>query len=155
MKFYIRSTWFAYVYFSTFLVSVFLSLGAYGTFLERTQRADLPNGAYLNRANPFSDEIVLRDPNGTIVMRDISHVLFNDRYVAGEFYETPYSSERFVYKVGDDRAFRDGAGDDDPFEAMLEASGLESEWPWGAEDPNWLDYKRLLVRLGTRGPFPE
>ena len=48
-----------------------------------------------------------------------------------------------------------GQGAFTPLARELEASGLESEWPWGAEDPNWLDYKRLLVRLGTRGPFPE
>jgi hypothetical protein len=121
----------------------------------RTIRAELPNGVYLNRVHPFSEQIVLRAPDGRIVVRDIAHVLFNDRYVAGEIYETPFSRERFVYRVGDDAAVRDSGGADDPFEAMLDASGLEDEWPWGPEDPNWLDFNRLLVRSGYRGPFPE
>jgi hypothetical protein len=121
----------------------------------RTMRGPLPGGAHLSRMHPFSERIVLRAPDGEVVVRDVAHVLFNDDYIAGEFYDTPHSTERFVYKVGDDRAHRDLAGDDDPFEAMLDASGLEAEWPWGPEDPNWLDYKRLLVRLGLRSPFPE
>ena len=98
---------------------------------------------------------MLRAPDGEIVVRDVAHILFNDQYVAGAFYETPYSTERFVYRVGDEQALLDRAGDDDPFETMLDASGLEAEWPWGPEDPEWLDFNRLLVRFGYRSPFPE
>ena len=46
-------------------------------------------------------------------------MVFNDDYVAGAIYETPYSTERFIYKLGDERAFRDLGGADDPFEKML------------------------------------
>ena len=49
-------------------------------------KPNFPNGAYLNRAHPFSNEIVLRALDGRIVVRGIVHVLFNDRYVAGQFY---------------------------------------------------------------------
>jgi hypothetical protein len=107
-------------------------------------RAQLPNGTYVNRAHPFSNQIVLRDPNGNIVVRDLVHVLFNDGYVAGEFYETPYSTERFIYEVGHHRAFRDLAGAD-PFDKMLADSGLAAQWPWGPEDPTWLDWRRLSI----------
>ena len=121
----------------------------------RAIRAELPNGAFLNRAHPFSDEIVLRAPDGRIVVRDIVHVLFNDRYVAGQFYVARHSTARFIYRVGDDKAVRDVAGVDDPFDVILAASGLGENWPWGREDPSWLDFRRLLVRLGYRSPFPE
>ena len=117
--------------------------------LYRTMRAPLPNGAHLNRAHPFSEQIVLRAPDGEIVVRDVAHVLFNDQYVAGAFYETPYSTERFVYKVGDDRAFRDLAGDEDPFEAMLDASGIEAEWPWGTGGS---ELARLQSAVGALWP---
>ena len=30
-----------------------------------------------------------------------------------------------------------------------------AEGPWGPEDPKWLDFKRVLVQLGYRSPFPE
>ena len=138
----------------TIFMTLALSMGVYGGVTYRTMRAPLPNGAYLNRAHPFSEQIVLRAPDGEIVVRDVAHVLFNDQYVAGAFYETPYSTERFVYKVGDERAFRNLAGDDDPFDAIFDASGLEAEWPWGPEDPNWLDFNQLLVKFGYRSPFP-
>lgn len=110
----------------------------------------------MNRAHPFSDQIVLREPDGEIVVRNVVHVLFNEGYVAGERYGTPNSTERFIYRVGDDRAVLDGAGDDDAFDSMLAASGFDqSDWPWGPEDPAWLDYGRLLVHLGYRSPSPE
>jgi hypothetical protein len=127
------------------LVTIFLLMAAYSAFHGRTMRAQLPNGAYVNRAHLFSDQIVLRAPNGGVVIRDIAYVLFNEEYVAGAFHDAPYSTVRFVYKVGDDRAFRDDAGAGDPFETMLDASGLEAEWPWGSEDPTRLDWQRLLV----------
>jgi hypothetical protein len=152
---YLKAIWYAYVALSTLLVSMFLLLAAYGAFLERTLRAELPNGAYLNRAHPFSDQIVLRAPRGQVVVRDVAYILFNDRYVAGERHLTPYDTGRFVYRVGDAKAVLDIAGADDPFEGILAASGLEEKWPWGPEDPNWLDFRRLLVRLGYRSPFPE
>ena len=121
----------------------------------RMIRAELPNGAYLNRAHPFSDEIVLTAPDGHIVVRGIVHVLFNDRYFAGQFYVARNSTARFIYRVGDEEAVRDVAGVDDPFDVMLAASALGKTWPWGREDPSWLDFKRLLVHLGYRSPFPE
>ena len=120
----------------------------------RAIRAELPSGAYVNRAHPFSDQIVLRAPGGDIVVRDVVHVLFNEDYVAGEHHVTRDFTRRFIYRVGDEKAIED-SGADGQFDEMLGASGLNEKWPWGPEDPTWLDFRRLLVHLGYISPFPE
>ena len=118
---------------------------AYASFTSRTARAQLPNGAYVNRAHPFSDQVVLRAPDGAIIIRDVAHVLFNEEYVAGELYDAPYSTERFIYRIGDEHAVLDRAVESATFDRMLAESGLdEGDWPWGSEDPMWLDFRRLM-----------
>ena len=143
---YVRPIVYVYAIVSMFFMGVFLLLSIYAAIHGRTMRAQLPNGAYVNRAHPFSDRIVLRAPDGEIVARDLAYVVFNDGYVAGATYETPYSTERFIYKLGDDRAFRDWADPKNLFAKMLADSGLEAQWPWGYEDPERLDWDGFLTR---------
>ena len=143
-KLYLRRAVKVYVIFCTIFVTAYVLIVPCLIVSARTIRVELPNGAILNRLHLLSDRIVLRNPSGRIMVRDVAYIVFNQRAVAGEQYLHDWETTRFIYVTGGKAAILDGGGRDDPFEVALRGSGLEeTAWPTDSEDLRWLDYYRL------------
>lgn len=113
--------------------------------IYRSLRAELPNGTYLARSNLLASEAVLRDREGSILVRDVAYVVFNEGYVAGELYTRDDALQRFVFRVGDTAAVMESPTSKAEFDRLFGTSGLaNADWPVGWEDVRWLDYGRLI-----------
>ncbi len=128
----------------TIVVTFILCLLAYTQSYIHLLKAELPNGAYLNRVHLFSgyDDIVLRHPSGRILVPPrIDFVCFNDIYVMGSRYGPAHPSRVFIYRKGDEEAVFGG----ERFAQMRKESGLcDERGSRPADEPTLIGYGILV-----------
>jgi len=133
-----------YMILCTILITLILCISLYSRVYIHLLKAELPNGAYLNRVHLFSgyDDVVLRHPSGRILVPpSIDFVCFNDIYVMVWRYGPAHRSRQFIYRKGDDEAVFGVA----QFEQMRKESGLcEERGSRPADEAEWTGYGILV-----------